>query len=65
MEKKNTDIKYKDCDFSILSEKERFCIEGRISGMTYKQLSEKLGVTPPYIGRLLHDARCKLDGIEN
>ena len=59
------DIKYKDYDFSILSEKERLSMEGHISGMTYKQLAEKLGVSPSYLGRLLHDARCKLDGIEN
>lgn len=65
MRTKPEDIKYKDYDFSILSEKERLCMEGHISGMTYKQLSEKLGITSPYVGRLLHDARCKLDGIEN
>lgn len=58
-------MKYADYDFSHLSDKQRFCMESHIAGMTYNQIAEALGVTPQYVSCVLYDARCKLDNVPN
>lgn len=53
---------YNDRDFSCLSEMERLCMSCKISGMTYRQISEEKGVSISSVGVLLKRAREKLNG---
>ena len=53
---------YDDRDFSCLTGMERLCMSCKISGMTYRQISEEKGVSISSVGVLLKRAREKLNG---
>lgn len=53
--------KYSDYDLSVLTNREKEILELKISGMTYSEISEKLGITSGAVGVMLQKSREKLN----
>lgn len=54
---------YATCDLSILTDREKMAMQGKLDGLNYKDLADKMGVSVGTVGTTLHRAICKLSGV--
>ncbi len=60
---KNNDLRFRDCDFSSLTRREKEVMEMRISGLQYVEIAAALSITTNCVGKHLDNARRKLNGM--
>lgn len=54
--------KYQNCSLDVLTEREREIFSMKLSGMTYSQIAQQVGITSSGVGVLLKNARDRLEG---